>query len=34
MATFVADAELVELLLEYGANPLAKNTRNETPSRL
>ena len=31
MATFVADAELVELLLEYGANPLAKNTRNETP---
>ena len=31
MATFVVDAELVELLLEYGANPLAKNTRNETP---
>ena len=34
MATFVADAELVELLLEYGANPLPKILATKRPSRL
>ena len=31
MATFVADAELVALLLEHGADSHATNIRNETP---